>query len=205
MSAYTFNQIPQLKKALEEGDIQTALDLVPIVDIKNDKYEYLALLREIQSIFLLYYKTNNQLALTTTVELIAKSENLYYTSHWPQFTDLVSNSIAIIGEMDISKDKENILKAILGKLALKDSYVANHSNLNYNLACYYAKNEDVKTMMEYVLRASFSFEAKKFISDKSFEKYKEEPFFLKPLESLGHTMFTWWTCIWPIEEWYEDL
>lgn len=205
MSGYVFNQIPQLKEALEAGNIQAALDFVPIVDVEDDEYEYVALLIEIESIFLLYYKTNNQLALNATIKLIAKTENLYFIDHWPQFNDLISNVIGAIAEMNISKDRENILKTILAKLPPKDGYIANHSSLNYNLACYYAKNEDVKTMMEYVLRASFSFEAKKFLNDKIFEKYKEESFFLEPLENMSHTTFTWWTSIWPIEEWYGDI
>ena len=204
MSGYTFDQIPRLKKALTQGNLQTALDLVPIIDVEDGEYEYIALLAEIQSIFLLYYETNNQLTLNTTIELIAKSENLFFIDDWPQFTDLISNVVGAIVKMNKGNDREHMLKSILSKLPLKDNYVVNHHGLSYNLACYYATKEDVKTMMEYVRRARFSFEAEKFLKDSCFEKYKDQTFFLEPLKNIAYTMFTWWTCLWPIEEWYEE-
>jgi hypothetical protein len=204
MSGYTFKQMPQLKQALLESNIQKALDIIPIVDAEDDEYKYLTLLAEMKSVFLSFYKTNNQIALDATIELITKSKNLYFTNDWPQFTDLTGIIVGAIAEMDNNQNTENILSALLTKLSLKDGYVANHDTLNYNLARYYAKKEDEKTMMEYILRASFRYPAEKFINDINFIKYKKEAFFLEPLKNLGHTACIWWTRLWPVEEWYEE-
>ncbi|WP_438425423.1 hypothetical protein [Aquimarina macrocephali] len=207
MSGYTFDQLPELKKALESGNVTAALDFVPDVSVDDDEYEYVTLLIEIKEILVGYYKADEVLALETMIEVIAKSERIYFTEDWPQFLDLLIVAVgAIADKVDINdiESREKLLSAILAKAPMQDRYVANESALSYNLACYYAMHKDVKTMMEYVRRAAFYFEKEKFLNDACFREYKEESFFLGPLDDIGYTMYTWWTCAWPVKEWYED-
>ncbi|RDY61050.1 hypothetical protein [Flagellimonas nanhaiensis] len=205
MSEYTFEKLPDLREALVKGDVTSALDLVPLVDVEEDAYEYVALVMEIDRMLMSFYSSGNQLAVSSTIELISKTDRLHFSEDWPQFTDLISKIVGMLAEMDKGAQRDELLKVVLSKLPLKDRRVSYDENLNFNLACYYAINDDVKTMTEYVRRASFYYEKEQFLEDKSFEKYKTEPFFVDVLENIGYTASSWWKCAWPIEEWYEKI
>lgn len=51
MSGYTFDQIPLLKQALLNKNLTIALDNIPVVNIEDDEWKYLALMQEYNSIF----------------------------------------------------------------------------------------------------------------------------------------------------------
>jgi len=202
MSGYTFDQIPQLKQALLDENLTIALGNIPMVNIEDDEWEYLALMQEYDSIFREFYSANKTTALLCFIRLVATSEHIYYTEYWPQFTDLISNLLAVISEPPHSKENELLVYTLLNKLDLKARYVVLHGNLNYNLACFFANKQDIKTMMEYVLRASFSFDKDKFFQEPCFQPYQDKPFFKEPLEKFNYGAAIWWTDIWPIHDWY---
>ena len=162
MSGYTFVQIPQLKQALLKQNLQLALDYVPVVNIENDEWEYVALIGEFEAIFRELYAEKKSKVLMCFMRLVAFSEHIYYSEDWPQFTDLVSNILAVIAEHPYSEENEQLIDTLMKKLNLKSGDVIMHGNLNYNLACFFANKGDTKTMMEYVLRASFSLEKEQF-------------------------------------------
>ncbi|WP_075341925.1 hypothetical protein [Tenacibaculum agarivorans] len=202
MSGYTFDQIPQLKQALLDENLTIALGNIPMVNIEDDEWEYLALMQEYDAIFREFYSANKTTALLCFIHLVAASEHIYYTEDWPQFTDLISNLLAVISEQPYSKENELLVDTLLNKLDLKARYVILHGNLNYNLACFFANKQDTKTMMEYVLRAFFSFDKDKFFQEPCFQPYQDKPFFKQPLEKFNYSAATWWTDIWPINDWY---
>ncbi len=201
MSGYTFDQIPLLKQALLNESLTIALDNIPVVNIEDDEWKYLALMQEYNSIFKELYNAKKTETLLCFMHAIATSEQAYYTEDCPQFTDLILNLLAVICEQSYSKENELLVDNLMNKLDLKARSVVMHSNLNYNLACFFANKQDTKTMMEYVLRASFSFDKDKFFEEPCFQPYQNEPFFKEPLEKFNYGAVTCWTDIWTINDW----
>lgn len=171
---------------------------------EGEEDEYVTFLTVCTQLLYGFVRAKDESSILKAVQVFGHSSGpLPYTDEWPQWLDLWAMNVASLCTLNSSDLESQAFSGVMGKIPLKAKYAPSHGDLNYNLACYFAKRNKRAEMLEFVRRAHFVFESDKFLADSDFEAFLEDEDFLDVLKNDGYLYGIWWRRVWPVTEWYD--
>lgn len=193
-----------LVHALCVGDVETAVARLKKEDLDNEIHgvpQFVGVLKALRQFLIEHMKSGDSQACYAVIQLFSRSDVLPYTDEWPQWLELADVIVAFLCRDRNHLKNEIVFEAIFSKVPRQAKYGTSCSSLDYNFACYYARQNDSERMLEYVRRARFYFEEERFLSDPDFESFHDSADFLQAVQNVEDAV--WWRRVWPIEEWYD--